>query len=97
MSTSAAELVDVIVEKRARAEQRAFENLKQKIVDATVRMTADMEYNTDIDLSEQDMLALGSVTDGLRELGYKFRFIEIQDQSGETIKHKLHVSVQHLV
>lgn len=96
MSLTAADLVDVIIEKRTRAEQRAYEGLKQKVIDATARMTADMTFESEFDLSDEDMLALGKVTEGLRELGYKFRFIEVQNSSGETIKHKLLVSVEHL-
>ena len=96
MSMNAGELVDVIVEKRVRAELRAYEGLKQKVVDATTRMIADMELGADLDLSDEDMLALNRVTESLRELGYKFRFIEVQGSSGEILKHKLHLSVEHL-
>lgn len=96
MSKNAAELVDVIVEKKARAEQRAYEGLKQKIVDATSRMVADIVLSAEIDLEDEDMRALTKVTEGLRELDYKFRFIEMQNSSGETIKHKLLISVEHL-
>lgn len=96
MSLSAAELADVIVEKKIRAEHRAYDGLKQKVVDATTRMTADMELKTEFDLTDEDMLALGKVTESLRELGYKFRFIEVQNASGDTVKHKLLVSIEHL-
>jgi hypothetical protein len=96
MSMNAADLVDVIVEKRVRAEQRAYEGLKQKVMDATATMTVEMSFSTEFDLSDEDMLALGKVTEGLRELGYKFRFIEVQNSSGETVKHKLLVSIEHL-
>ena len=97
MALNAAELADIIVEKRVRAEQRAYESLKQKVVDATTRMTVDLANGTDLDMSDEDMLALNRVTEGLRELGYKFRFIEVQDSSGNTLKHKLHISIQHLI
>jgi hypothetical protein len=97
VSTNAADLADAIAEKRIRAEQRAYDSLKQKVVDATVRMVADMNDGSDIELSDDDMLALSKVTDGLRDLGYKFRFIEVQDQSGEILKNKLFISVKHLV
>jgi hypothetical protein len=96
MSMNAAELVDVIVEKRARAEQRAFTSLKQKIVDATALMVSEMALSTEVEVSDDDLLALTKVTESLRDLGYKFRFIEVQDSSGETIKHKLYISVEHL-
>jgi len=91
------ELADLIAEKRIRAKQRAYDSLKEKIVSVTSRMIADLEDSAELELSEQDMLALTSVTEALRDLGYKFRFIEVQDASGNTIKHKLHLSVAHLV
>ena len=96
MSMNASELVDVIVEKRARTEQRAYEALKQKIVDSTTRMVADMSFGSTLDLDDEDLMALTKVTENLRDLGYKFRFIEVQDSKGETVGHKLHLSVEHL-
>lgn len=96
VSREAADLADVIAEKRIRAEQRAYDGLKQKVVDATTRMVADMVYSGEMDLSSEDLMALTKVTEALRELGYKFKFIEVQDTSGEVLKHKLTVSVQHL-
>lgn len=97
MSMKAAELADLIVEKKAKAEQRSYESLKSKVVAATTKMTADLEYSTELTMSDDDMLALTRVTEGLRELGYKFRFIEVQDTAGNVVKHKLHISIQHLI
>lgn len=97
MSKSAADLVEVIIEKKAKAEQRAYDSLKQKIVDATTKMVMDMDMSVELDLAQEDLMALTRVTEALRELGYKFRFIEVQDTSGETIKYKLFISVEHLV
>lgn len=96
MSMNAGELADLIVEKRVRAEQRAYDNLKEKVVNATVLMLAELSLKEEVELTDDDMMALTKVTEGLRELGYKFRFIEVQDSSGETIKHKLLISVEHL-
>jgi hypothetical protein len=97
MGMTAAELADLIVEKKLRVEQRAYDGLKQKVVDATSRMIADLEQESEFDLTDEDLMALSKVTEGLRELGYKFRFIEVQNPAGETIKHKLLVSIAHLV
>ena len=96
MSMKAADLADLIVEKKARAQQRAYESLKAKVLSATTKMSADLEFTTEVDLTDEDMLALTQVTEGLRDLGYKFRFIEVQDSSGDVKKHKLHISIQHL-
>lgn len=97
MALTANELADLIVEKKIKKEARAFEALKQKVVDATRLMTAELTGGTDIELTEEDLLALTRVTEGMRDLDYKFRFIEVQDSSGETIKHKLHISIAHLL
>lgn len=96
MSKSAEELVDLIAEKKAKAELRAYDALKAKVVAATSNMLTDMSLSEEIDLEDDDLMALGRVTENLRELGYKFRFIEIQNNSGVTLKHKLLVSVEHL-
>jgi hypothetical protein len=97
VSMKAAELADVIFEKRVRAKQRAYEGLKTKVLNSTTRMTADLESSTELDLSDDDMLALAQVTDGLRELGYKYSLIEVQDSSGNILKHKLRISIAHLM
>lgn len=96
VSMRAEELADLIVEKKIRAEQRAFESLKQKVLDATSRMIADMSNSSEFDLTDDDLMALSDVTDRLRDLGYKFAFVEVQNSSGEILKHKLRVSVAHL-
>lgn len=96
MSMRAEELADLIVEKKLRAEQRAYESLKQKVLDSTSRMIADLAMSSEVDLTDDDLLAISEVTEKLRDLGYKFAFIEVQDSSGDIIKHKLRVSIAHL-
>ena len=97
VSMKAAELADVIFEKRVRAKQRAYEGLKQKVLDSTIKMSADLESSTEVEVSDEDLLALSDVTEGLRNLGYKFSFIEVQDSSGNILKHKLRISIAHLM
>lgn len=96
MSKSADELVEMILEKRARTEQRAYESLKAKVIAATSKMVSDLSFQEEIDLEGDDLMALTKVTEALRELGYKFRFVEVQNNSGEILKHKLVISIQHL-
>jgi hypothetical protein len=96
MAKSAEELADLIAEKKARTELRAYDALKAKVVAATSKMLTEMSYSEEIELEDDDLLALAPVTEALRDLGYKFRFIEIQNNSGETLQHKLLVSVEHL-
>lgn len=93
---NAGELADLIVEKKVKTEQKAYDNLKEKVARATTQMLSDMSMSEVIELTDNDMLALTKVTESLREMGYRFRFIEVQDSSGETVKHKLLVSIEHL-
>jgi len=88
--------MDLIVEKRARAEQKAYDALRAKVVAATTKMLNDMSLSEEIELDDSDLLALLGVTEALRSLGYKFRFVEVQNSSGEILKHKLVVSIEHL-
>ena len=97
MSMNAADLADVIVRKKTEFEQRAYEGFRQKVLDATTKMTTELEFSTEIDLSDEDIVALGRVTEGLRDLGYKFKFIEIRNTANEVTKQKLFISIKHLI
>jgi len=92
----AEELGDLITEKRLVATKRAYEALRSKCLDAVNKMVIDLEYETVVKLSEEDILALSMVTEELRDLNYKFRFIEIQNQANEVIEHKLAISIAHI-
>lgn len=60
-------------------------------------MVADLEEEARIELSDLDMIALVKVTEQMREMGYKFRFIEVVNTSGETVKNELLISIAHLL
>ena len=96
MSRSAEEMADLIAERRAIAEKRAYDTLKSKATDAIAKMAMDLEYETVLDLTDEDMLALIPITEQLRDLNYKFRFIEVQNQSGEVLGNKLAISINHV-
>lgn len=96
MSMNAGELADLIVEKKVRAEQRAYDNLKEKVIKATTQMLAEMSSHQEVALTSDDMLALTRVTENLHSLGYKYCLIETQDSSGEILEHRLRISVLHL-
>lgn len=96
MTMDANDLMDMILEKKARAEQRAYDSLKGKITDATTKMITNMSMEQEIELNDEDLSALIKITEELRDLDYKFRFIEVQDSNGETMKHKLLISINHL-
>lgn len=96
MSMKAVELADLIIMKQAESEKRAYEGFRQKVIGATAKMAAELQLTTTVELSDVDISVLAKVTEELRELGYKFKFIEVQNASGEAIKHKLFISIQHL-
>ena len=93
---TAEEMADLIAERRAVAERRAIESLKSKCVDAVSKMVVDLEYETIVELTDNDLLALIPVTEQLRNLNYKFRFIEVQDTNGEIVGQKLAISIMHV-
>jgi len=95
MTMNAGELADLIIEKRARAEQRAYESLEKKITSATAQMVRDLEFNCTVDLDDDDQMAVTKVTEDLRDLGYKFRFMSEKDSKGE-LTYQLLISIDHL-
>ena len=93
---TAEDMADIVAEKRAVATKRAYEALRTKCVDAVTKMVVDLEYETVVEITEDDLLALIPVTEELRDLNYKFRFIEVQNTSGEIVGNKLAISIIHL-
>lgn len=96
MSMKAADLADVIATKKAEAHQRAYESLRQKVLGATTKMSADLVLSTEVEISDEDMIAVPAVTEKLRELDYKFCLIEVQNIDREIIKHRLRISIAHV-
>jgi hypothetical protein len=95
MAKSAAELADVIAELEAKDKQRAYEMLRTKCIAATEDMIKDRAYDCTVQVEEREISALEQVTEELRTLGYKFRFIERQRSSGETVDYSLLISIHH--
>lgn len=94
-SKSAHELADLIVERELKHKQRSADKLRSKCRDAINQMMIDMEYSTEIEFEDSELAGLIEVTEELRSLDYKFRFIEVQDSNGNTKKHKLFISIEH--
>ena len=93
---TADDMADLVAEKTAIAKKRAYEALRAKCVDAVTKMVVDLEHETVVEINDEDLLALTPVTEELRDLNYKFRFIEVQNISGEILEHKLAISIAHL-
>ena len=95
------ELADLIVENRLKAKQKAYNVFRQKCWNAVSLMAANQKVSTTVVLSDNDHMALAKVSEELRELGYKFRFIErvTVNEEGEelSMKHALHISLKHLI
>ena len=95
------ELADLIVEKRLKTKQRSYDIFKQKCMSSISVMAVEERDSTTIDMSEEDVMALGPVTEELRKLGYKFKFIERvmlnSDKEEESVEHQLVISLRHLL
>lgn len=95
MAKSAQELMELIVELEAKDVRRAYELLRAKCISATEDMIKDRSRDCLVDLTDKEVDALDLVTAELRDLGYKFRFIERQTENGTFIAYKLLISIQH--
>lgn len=93
---SAEDIADLILERRTYAEKRAYESLKSKCTEAINKMGLDLKYETTVELTEDDLLALVPITEEMRELNYKFRFIQVENSNGDVVKHKLTISISHV-
>jgi hypothetical protein len=95
MAKTAQELADLVAELSLKDKQRAAEMLRAKCLDAVEDMLKNREYDCTVDMSDKETLGLEEVTAELRELGYKFRFIERQKANGENVSYHLLISIQH--
>lgn len=95
MAKSAAELADLVSELSLKDKQRAESILRAKCLDAVEGMVKDRSFDCTVDMTEAETQGLEGVTAELRELGYKFRFIERQKADGETLSYHLLISIQH--
>lgn len=97
LTKEAKKVFEEIALAKAASQQKSYESLMKKSMDAIKSMLDSMVMEVKIDLDDQDMPALVSVTEELRNLGYKFRFIEIYNSvHNETVGHKLLISIEHL-
>lgn len=96
LAKTADDIADLIAERKALAERRATESFRAKCFNAVSKMIIDMDYETVVEVLDEDLLALKAVTEEMRTLNYKFRFIEIQNEKGEILNHKLAISIDHV-
>lgn len=94
---NAEELADVIEERRLKNNLRNLEAFRSKCLQNISKMAADLENEVTIELTEEDLGALIKVTEELRDMNYKFRFIEVVDSSGNVKGNKLLISIAHLL
>ena len=94
---TAQELAELIHESKLKNNLRAYESLRAKCEAATKQMITDMEGSATVDLEERDFPAITTVTEELRDLGFKFRFIEKVDANDKPVKRQLFISVEHLL
>jgi hypothetical protein len=92
---NAREVADQILMRKTQSKSYSYEILRNKCTSAVSSMIRDCQYEVTVDLEDKDLPALIEITEELRKLGYKFRFIEIQNTDGETEQQKLLISVLH--
>lgn len=95
MALKANELADKITEYELKRSSRAYMQLRAKCYQEISVMAAKGDWETLVDLNDDDLIALDRITEELRSLGYRFKFIERQDQNGEFLCDKLKVSIRH--
>ena len=86
---TAQELASHIKKAEERNKLKAYQDLKHKCYGAISAMAANTEYSVTVELESKDLLGLEQVTEELRDLGYRFRFIEKGDS------YELYISVEH--
>lgn len=92
---NAKDLADKIQEAKAKADERAYNQLRSKCFQELAVMAVRQQSEVLIDLDESDLRALNRVTEELRTLGYRFKFVEQQDETGDFQANKLLVSIKH--
>lgn len=93
---NAEELAELIDERRLKNKQRHYEAFRAKCLQNISKMAADLENEVTVDLTDDDLSALIRVTEELRSLNYKFKFIEVVDSSNNIKTNKLLISIAHL-
>jgi S-adenosylmethionine synthetase len=91
------ELADIIAERRLKKAQSVYQAFRQKCLDAVNKMLGELESDTIVEMDDDEVNALEKVTEELRDLGYKFAYIEVHNSVGEITKQKLRISVRHLL
>lgn len=77
--------------------QKAAKDLRIRCKNSMLSMVDRGEYSTEVGIfSIDEQLYIPELTEKLRENGYKFCLIEIQNENEEVIRTKLRISVEHL-
>ena len=98
MSASASQLASVIADKKKRRQERAYESFKARCHGETALMIKNLSSSVRVTLQDDDLLVLEEVTEELRDLGYKFKFVEKVDvHSDEVVAHELVISIAHVL
>ncbi len=90
-------LASIIAENRLRNKKRYLEAFRQKCLQSVSKMAEELDNEVTIEMSDEDLQGLTTVTEELRDLGYKFRFIEIVDSNDNIKGNKLLISLAHLI
>jgi len=93
----AGELADIISERILKNNSESYNNFKAKCLQSISKMTADLQTEVVVELNDNDIKSLSVVTEELRDMDYRFRFIEVVDTDGDIMGQKLAISIAHLI
>lgn len=96
MPRKASEIFEYAKRKRVSVDGESLKSLKEKAIEAVTEMMKEGDFSTEIDLTDSDMAVIQELTQELRELGYYYCLIEVQDEEGDIIDFRLRISVAHL-
>lgn len=92
---TAKQVAEEIKRRKSKEHEFAYESLRSKCRTAISSMIRNVEFGVEVPLVDDELRALVDITEELRDLGYKFRYIEVQDSNGERKEVKLYISVFH--
>lgn len=96
MPRKAQDLYGLILRNKQKIADQSYESLREKAVQAVTEMMQYGEFVTELDLEDDDMPGLQKFTAEVRELGYYYCLIEVQNLEGKVLSYRLRISLAHL-
>ena len=97
MFKSKKEMAEAVKENREAKIVKSIENFEKKCFDAIKEAIEAGNLQTEVDLCDDDFLAMDCVTEVLRGIGIKYCLIEVQDENEYVLSHRFRLSVAYMV